>query len=274
MFMNYRFLFATVAALAWSMVLSGCGEYAKPTIVEPAHPVYTAPAPAPAPVRKPAPTMRIETVGRSVQGTSIKMYVFGNGSPSILIFGGIHGDEYTSAFVAKNLVFVLSKDPSLCDGKTVGIIPSVNPDGLVANTRTNANGVNLNRNFPASNWRQTKRGNDYGGRSPASEPETRAIVKAVDELNPVCIVSIHTATGGTTCNNYDGPGADIAQLLSDNNHYKVLESIGYPTPGSFGTWSGVDHNRPTITLELPVRASTSTAWQQNKAALLALIKHY
>jgi protein MpaA len=202
------------------------------------------------------------------------MYIFGTGSPAILIFGGIHGDEYTSSYVVRNLVFVLSKDPSLYAGKTVAVIASVNPDGLVANTRVNANGVNLNRNFPATNWRLTRRSADFGGSRPASEPETRAIVKAIEELNPVCIVSVHTATGGTTCNNYDGPGADIAQLLSDNNHYRVLESIGYPTPGSFGTWAGIDRNIPTITLELPQEATSSVAWRQNKAALLALIQHY
>lgn len=273
--MYYRFFVLTAAAMAAMIVASGCAQTPNPTIVDYGTPVYTAPAPAPAPVHKPAPTgMRIETVGRSVQGSPIKMYVFGSGSPAILIFGGIHGDEYTSTYVAKNLVFSLSKDASVCEGKTVAIIPSVNPDGLVANTRVNANGVNINRNFPATNWSLGRKGLEYGGRSPASEPETRAIVKAVEQLDPVCIVSIHTATGGTTCNNYDGPGADIAQLLSDNNHYKVLASIGYPTPGSFGTWSGIDHNRPTITLELPVRATTSAAWQQNKPALMALIRHY
>lgn len=270
---NGLFMAAVVAAVA-SLAISGCAPTPTPRIVESSQPAYVAPAPVPQPVHKAEPTMRTVTLGRSVQGTPIKMYIFGNGTPSVLIFAGIHGDEYASTYVAKNLVFSLSRDMSPCEGKTVGVIPSVNPDGLVANTRTNANGVNLNRNFPSSNWRLGKRGPDYGGRSAASEPETRAIVKAVDMLDPVCIVSLHVGTGGTVCNNYDGPAADIARLLSDNNHYKVLASIGYPTPGSFGSWSGVDHNRPTITLELPANLSTSAAWQQNKAALLALIRHY
>jgi murein peptide amidase A len=273
--MHFKLIFPGTLAVMAAMLISGCAQVPPPAIVDHGQPVYSAPTPPPpTPVRKSDTSMRVETLGRSVQGTPIKMYVFGSGTPSILIFAGIHGDEFASSFVAKNLVFSLSKDPSPCEGKTVAIIPAINPDGLVANTRVNANGVNLNRNFPSNNWRLGKRGPDYGGRSAASEPETRAIVKAVNELDPVCIVSIHVATGGTTCNNYDGPAADIAQLLADKNHYKVLESIGYPTPGSFGSWSGVDHNRPTITLELPSTISTSVAWQQNKAALLALIRHY
>jgi protein MpaA len=274
MFMHYRFiLLATVISVS-SLALSGCTECPPPAIVDYGQPIYTAPV-APVPAPKPAaPATRIITLGRSVQGAAIKMYVFGTGSPTILIFGGIHGNEYTSAYVARNLVFVLSKDTSLYEGKTVAVIPSVNPDGLVANTRTNTNGIDVNRNFPASNWQFTKRGDSFGGTRPASEPETRAIIKAVTELDPACIVSIHSTGNGKHGNNYDGPAADLAHILSDNNGYRVLVSMGYPTPGSFGTWAGIDRKIPTLTLELPRDASSSVAWRQNRAALLALIQHY
>jgi protein MpaA len=50
--------------------------------------------------------------------------------------------------------------------------------------------------------------------------------------------------------NYDGPAADVAQKISDITGYPVEPSIGYPTPGSFGTYYGVERNIPTITLEL------------------------
>ena len=33
-------------------------------------------------------------------------------------------------------------------------------------------------------------------------------------------------------------------------NYPVEENIGYPTPGSFGTWAGIEKEIPTITLEL------------------------
>ena len=35
-------------------------------------------------------------------------------------------------------------------------IPCLNPDGMSKNTRTNSNGVDLNRNFPTKNWGRTK----------------------------------------------------------------------------------------------------------------------
>ena len=43
---------------------------------------------------------------------------------------------------------------------------------------------------------------------------------------------------------------DIANKISEIIKYPVEASIGYPTPGSFGTWAGIERNIPTITLEL------------------------
>jgi protein MpaA len=273
MFMQRKFVLMVVM-LASSLALSGCAENLPPAITDYGQPVYTPPPPPPAPAPKTVATTKVVVLGRSVQGTPIKMHVFGNSEPTILIFAGIHGNEYTTSTIARNLTFVLSKDPSLYQGKTVAIITSVNPDGFIAYTRTNANGVDCNRNFPASNWQITKRGDNFGGTRPASEPETRAIIKAVNDLHPVCIVSIHSTGGGKYGNNYDGPAADLAHLLAEKNSYNVLPSMGYPTPGSFGTWAGIDRNIPTITLELPRDATSAAAWRQNKAALLALIQHY
>ena len=50
--------------------------------------------------------------------------------------------------------------------------------------------------------------------------------------------------------NYDGPARELADRISDIMDYPVEESIGYPTPGSFGTYAGVERNIPTITLEM------------------------
>lgn len=50
--------------------------------------------------------------------------------------------------------------------------------------------------------------------------------------------------------NYDGDAFEVAQKISDITGYPVEPSIGYPTPGSFGTWAGIEKKIPTITLEL------------------------
>ena len=48
--------------------------------------------------------------------------------------------------------------------------------------------------------------------------------------------------------------------------------LGYPTPGSFGSWAGVDRQLPTITLELPSDAAGPVAWRENREALLSAIQ--
>ena len=135
----------------------------------------------------------------------------------MLIFGGIHGSEPTSAFVAARLADCLRVSWELFDGKTVAILAEANPDGLAKRSRANANGVDLNRNFPASNWRQTGRGRFYNGTAPSSEPETRAIIQAVEHIRPARIMSIHSTGRGTHCNNYDGPAEHLARSMARHN---------------------------------------------------------
>lgn len=135
-------------------------------------------------------------------------------------------------------------------------IPCLNPDGLLKNTRCNANGVDLNRNFPTKNWGVNKGDNAtcddettayYGGKSPASETETKFVIDIIEKYQPTLILTLHAPYKVV---NYDGPAEDIAQKISDIINYPVEASIGYPTPGSFGTYCGVERNIPTITLEL------------------------
>lgn len=132
-------------------------------------------------------------------------------------------------------------------------IPCLNPDGMAKNTRTNANGVDLNRNFPTKNWGEdgSAAGNNasayFGGSSPASEIETRFIIDVIEEYKPKVIITLHAPYKVV---NYDGPAKEIAEQISKIIKYPVEASIGYPTPGSFGTYCGVERNIPTITLEL------------------------
>ena len=64
--------------------------------------------------------------------------------------------------------------------------------------------------------------------------------------------------------NYDGPAKEIAEKFSQITGYKTEESIGYPTPGSFGTYCGIERNIPTITLELPEKEDKELLWNTNK----------
>jgi murein peptide amidase A len=215
---------------------------------------------------------RTVTVGQSVDGKPIRMHIFGDSGPTTFIFGGIHGDESISEFVALSMIEHLLSDGSSYESATVAVLPSANPDGLLAGTRVNANAVDCNRNFPAVNWKPQAKGARYSpGKSPGSEPETRALIKAIEMLKPDAIVSIHSTDTFKPCNNYDGPAEGLAKIMAPLNGYPAKGSVGYPTPGSFGTWAGVERKIPTITLELPNKARPQKAWPPNRDALLALI---
>lgn len=221
---------------------------------------------SPPATRPAAPVVEIERaiIGRSVEGKAIEMVRFGHGASPILVIAAIHGNEPTSRFVAERLIESLSRCPSA----NVAVVPCANPDGLEADRRTNAHGVDLNRNFPATNWKRTHLANNFGGRAPLSEPESAALLHVIEAIKPRLIISIHSMEH--PCNNYDGPGEAIAQTMSQDNGYPTRSTIGYPTPGSLGSWAGIDHNIPIITLELPRHQPGEQAWTANRVALMTI----
>lgn len=211
--------------------------------------------------------MQIEVIGESVRGEEITLHTVGDGPERVLIFGGIHGSEPQSVFVAQQLLQELRADPSLSTGKTIGLITLLNPDGYEKRVRWNDNGVDLNRNFPTENFRAGIR----RGKRAASEPETRALLVAMEQLAPVRVCAIHAIFGPRQCNNFDGPAEALAEAMARENGYPVVPDIGYATPGSFGTWAGKERGIPTITLEIPQSASAADAWEANRGALLTFI---
>lgn len=228
-----------------------------------------APLPPVRPPRAASPLVRMVELGRSVNGTPIQMFVFGNAGRPALVFGGIHGDEGNSSIMAQRLIEYLRANPQFTATRSVAVIPRANPDGLAADTRNNVRGVDLNRNFPASDWR--RQGKTHGT-APLSEPEAAAVARAVNQLQPKLIISMHSIARQPKCNNYDGPGAQIAQLMGRLNGYRVVDSIGYPTPGSFGGWAGKKLGIATITLEIPKSMSGDAGWDSNQRAILAAMQ--
>ena len=234
----------------------------------------------------PASGERSVLLGKSVGGRELRMWVLGDGTGAdangpggapasagtVFIVGGIHGDEPGGAALAQRFLEHLRANPDLVKGKRVAVLPRANPDGLAAKTRVNAGGVDVNRNFPASNRDANSAGRYSAGPAPASEPESKAIIQAVDTLSPSRIISIHAISGGRQCNNWDGPAEELARRMAARNGYPAKGAIGYPTPGSMGTWAGIDRKIPMITLELPEGLSAEDCWRDNQAALLEAIR--
>ncbi len=111
-------------------------------------------------------------LGESVRGAPILAVRFGAGGRALRVLGGHHGDEESSVEVALRLAeAVASGAVTLPEDTELWVVPLVNPDGLDTGTRTNANGVDLNRNY-GWEWSPDE---PNSGDAPFSEPETRAV---------------------------------------------------------------------------------------------------
>ncbi len=178
-------------------------------------------------------------VEHTLQGREIALY--GNGGKcKTLVIGVFHGDEPQGKFLIEKY---LEKNPE----SPIYFLPCLNPDGMENKTRTNSSGVDLNRNFPADNWHYSAKDEFFGGESPASEVETRFVIDILEEHKPELILTLHAPFKVV---NYDGDAKEISKKISKIINYPVEENIGYPTPGSFGTYAGIEKKIPTITLEL------------------------
>lgn len=212
------------------------------------------------------PRHRSEVVGRSVEGRPLKVRVYGDGPDVVMLMAGIHGTEAAGIPILKRLGKEFGKHPELLEGRTVVLLPEVNPDGVKADKRHNANGVDLNRNFPADNFDGTKR----HGNEPLSQPESRMVLEQIERYKPTRIVSFHQPL---ECVDYDGEGAkSIAEAMGEHTDLPVKRLGG--RPGSLGSYFGLDKGIPCITFELPKNAkdmSDRELWDRYGQATLAAV---
>jgi murein peptide amidase A len=135
-------------------------------------------------------------------------------------------------------------------------------------TRGNANGVDVNRNFPATNFDRTDPSN---GGEPLSEPEARAVHDTIIRLNPNLVLVAHSWAGRQFIN-FDGPAREIAEHFSASSGLPVEESNSFaPTPGSMGSFVGCDRKIPILTIEVLKGSDRAVVWDQLRAALLQAI---
>jgi protein MpaA len=189
--------------------------------------------------------------GASVEGLPLTVWLPEDGSAELVVLAAIHGDE------AETTVAVSEALRSLPRGNLrAAVILCGNPDGMLRGTRGNARGVDLNRNFPTSNWSADpvfykSRASDARdislstGAQPASEPETTALISLVEQLKPRAVVTLHSALACVD----DSGASHLGRQLADRCALPFLTEIGYPTPGSMGTWAG-ERGLTLVTLEL------------------------
>ena len=217
-------------------------------------------------------------LGLSRQQRPLEAWAFGlkpEAQLDLLVMGAFHGDEPESYTVAKAWQHWLTHDPEVIAALgacSVMLLPCVNPDGYALATRKNAWQVDINRNWPTANWVNSPQSEAYhGGAWPASEPETQAVLNVMTTHRPKAVVSFHTPYAEV---NTDGPEAKVAplaQAVASAYGYPITQSMGYPTPGSFGSWAGVERDCPVLTVELAEKGCEATLLEHSRQALLNLL---
>jgi len=189
-----------------------------------------------------------------------------NAKERFLIMCGVHGDEITPIKFCFDL---LKNIENKLDDIFIIIAPMVSPDSFLTEkpTRTNHNGVDVNRNFPTKNWdklalkkwkhryRSDKR--RFPGHKSNSEEETKFQIELITDYRPTNIISVHAPL---TLLDYDGPSFThdgkihsaklfLKEMSKRADNYRIKD---YPVfPGSLGNYAGNELKIPTLTLELP-----------------------
>lgn len=202
---------------------------------------------------------RTVLIGRSVHGRAITAQVLGpDAAPrKILLVGCLHGNECAGISVLSALA-----RSALPRGIQLWLVPEMNPDGTAVDTRQNADGVDLNRNFPF-HWWPVFDPTYYSGPHPLSEPETRAAARLIRRVKPAVTIWYHQHE-----DLLDMAGGDrgIARRCA---HLAGLPAKCLPfLPGTATSWS--NHAFPGTTafvVELPTGPVASGALLRHLRAL-------
>jgi protein MpaA len=201
-------------------------------------------------------------IGHSVQHRPIVAWPVGPSSASrrILVVGCIHGNECAGLAITSALRHI-----SPPRGVQLWIVPEMNPDGTAADTRQNAHGVDLNRNFPYR-WQYISDPTYYSGPYPASEPETRAAMREIEKLRPAVTIWYHQHQDLV-----DMAGGDrgVARRYAQVSGLRAA-CLGF-LPGTATLWS--NHEFPGTTsfvVELPAGPVSLHALKRHLRAIRAV----
>lgn len=235
--------------------------------------------------------------GKTSSGHPLLYWVYGKGAQTTLLISGVHPDEFTPVPMGFMLAKHLLSNPSAINPNLyrVVIAPLANPDGFLIDTptRTNANGIDVNRNFFTKDWykkaifnwrhNRSRIPRRFPGFFPNSEIETIFQAQLIKDFAPDKILSIHAPLGFL---DYDGPGdrikaprlkyerqaKELAHAISEKTrNYRIVDYSFYP--GSLGNYAGNEHDIPTVTLELETTnpKKVSDYWQQHLPGMLQCI---
>jgi predicted deacylase len=222
----------------------------------------------------------VGTIGTSAQGRAISAYYFGSGATTVLYTGAIHGGESsTKSLMDRWIQDLEAQARNIPADITVVVVPMINPDGFVRGGRTNANNVDLNRNFATSDWQKdiTNVNNQPfpggGGESAMSEPETKAIAALAQQLHPKVILSYHSI-GAMVAANQAGNSSALASTYAQLSGYSNVTgqseaTFEYSISGTADDWYAQAIGVPSLLVELG--SHSYHQFERNQAAMWAMI---
>jgi murein peptide amidase A len=214
--------------------------------------------------------MPLDSIGTSASGNAIWGKHLGGSGERVLFIGGVHGNETEGVAATLGYFNEFFQDGKITEPRRdIYFIPVMNPDGFLKHSRHNGNGVDLNRNMPTADWKQNDPSEKYySGPAAASEPETQILIKVLEEFKPDFIVSLHS---WKPMFNVNGPAHGHAKRMHAELAYEITEDIGYPTPGSLGTYTGWERKVPTITFEIERGLALDTVYATVRGAILSVV---
>lgn len=221
---------------------------------------------------------RREQVGESVNGIAIDAWWPSTTTPTRVLWAAIHGEESVTLQAAQHLLRVVHAD----DACAV-VVPVLNPDGVLAGTRQNARGVDLNRNFPGETWsdapsptfwptttvRTDERRTQLSspGTHPGSEPETQAIMSLVERVAPELVIDLHTPLECVIA--LSERSLPFAEHLAEPARLPIVRRLDAPTPGDSASWCE-SAGATAVTYEFEL-APMPAIWARHAEALVRCI---
>lgn len=180
------------------------------------------------------------TIGYTQRGRPIRAFLLGDPSSTrkVVFVGAIHGNETGPSRVLTNL-----RDGPRIRGVKLWVIPYFNKDGVRRHTRKNARGVDLNRNFPWD-WRR-QYGAYSSGKGPASERETRVLMRFLRNVNPQKVIGFHQPLYGVD-DSYRKTRAFARTLARELELPRKVFRCNSGCHGTMTQW--VNHKRPGMAL--------------------------
>jgi len=221
---------------------------------------------------------RPERFGTSANGVPLMAWWPTMERPTRVVWAAIHGEEVVTAHAAHQLLRTVHAD----DACAV-VVPVLNPDGVLAGTRQNARGVDLNRNFPNAGWRDAPSPTFWPtsmtrtaerrtllsspGDAPGSEPEVQAIMELVLRVRPEFVIDLHTPLECVLA--ISAGSVAMAEHLAEPAGLRVVRELANPTPGDSAAWCE-EQGVTAVTYEFEM-APMAPLWHRHRTALARCI---